>query len=65
MRRIGEPMAHQLICPCGTRIASRDDTFLEAVREHLSMVHPELDYSDAQIMFVAEPLPDRFLNDRG
>lgn len=52
-------MAQQLNCPCGTQIAALDDEFLAQVHQHLADQHPGRSYSDAEIMMMAMPVPDR------
>ncbi len=43
-----------LDCPCGHRIvAETQDGLLRQAREHLQDRHPDLQYSDEQILFVA------------
>ncbi len=43
-----------LDCPCGERLVGDDEEQLVAVvREHLAAVHPDLDYSREQILFLA------------
>jgi hypothetical protein len=43
-----------LDCPCGARLIGRDQPdLLRLAREHLREAHPQLEYTDEQILFMA------------
>lgn len=56
-------MAKQLNCPCGVMIIAREDTFLDDVRAHLAAAHPGREYSDNEINLIAQPVPDRIVDE--
>lgn len=47
-------MKRYLHCPCGEWLEGEDEAdLIRKAREHLAEAHPELEYTDEQILFMA------------